>query len=80
VRYLSFRQPQRHGVSTLRRNRVGKMKKRSAILPVSTILDARRQPRFSIEVDIKIDSRTCGMLKGHTVDISESGIAAHAEN
>jgi hypothetical protein len=48
----------------------------SAILRVPTILDARRQPRFRIEVDIKIDSRTCGMLKGHTVDISESGVAA----
>jgi hypothetical protein len=53
-----------------------KEEKRSAILPVPTILDARRQPRFRIEVDIKIDSRTCGMLEGHTVDISESGIAA----
>jgi hypothetical protein len=38
--------------------------------------DDRRQPRFKIEVDIKINSRTCGMLKGRTVDISESGIAA----
>ena len=38
--------------------------------------DLRRQPRFKIEVDISIKSRTCGMLKGRTVDISESGIAA----
>jgi len=38
--------------------------------------DARRQPRFKIEVDITINSRTCGRLKGHTVDISESGISA----
>jgi hypothetical protein len=38
--------------------------------------DARRQPRFKIEVDITVISRTCGVLKGHTVDISESGIAA----
>jgi PilZ domain len=36
----------------------------------------RRQARFKIEVDIRIKSRTCGMLKGRTVDISESGIAA----
>ena len=45
----------------------------SAGAPLRT--DARRQPRFPIEVDITINSRTCGVLKGHTVDISESGIA-----
>jgi hypothetical protein len=38
--------------------------------------DLRRQPRFKIEVDIRIRSRTCGLLKGRTVDISEFGIAA----
>jgi len=43
---------------------------------VRGIVDARRQPRFKIEVDISINSRTCGMLKGQTVDISESGISA----
>jgi hypothetical protein len=39
-------------------------------------VDARIQPRFKLTVDIKINSRTCGLLKGRTVDISESGIAA----
>jgi hypothetical protein len=39
-------------------------------------VDARRQPRFKVEVDISINSRTSGALKGHTVDISESGISA----
>src|SRR6202035_3276709 len=29
-----------------------------------------------MESDITINSRTCGVLKGRTVDISESGIAA----
>jgi hypothetical protein len=38
--------------------------------------DARRQPRFKIEVEIRIKTRTCGLLTGHTVDISESGISA----
>jgi PilZ domain len=38
--------------------------------------DARRQPRFKLGVDIRIDSKTCGVLKGYTVDISESGISA----
>ena len=37
---------------------------------------ARGQRRFKIEVDITINSRTCGVLKGYTVDMSESGIAA----
>jgi len=40
------------------------------------ILDARRRPRFKMEVDITVHSRTCGVLTGHTADISESGIAA----
>ena len=44
--------------------------------PVREIVDARRQPRFKIAVDISINSRTCGLLTGHTVDISESGISA----
>jgi len=39
-------------------------------------LDKRRQPRFKIEVKITVNSRSCGRLKGHTVDISESGISA----
>lgn len=42
---------------------------------VLAVADARRQPRFKFEVDIRISSRTCGLLKGRTVDISESGIA-----
>jgi hypothetical protein len=42
---------------------------------IRTPLDDRRHPRFKLEVDIGIYSRTCGMLKGRTVNISESGIA-----
>lgn len=46
--------------------------------PVVTPLrtDARRRPRFKLEVEITIKSRTCGVLNGRTVDISETGIAA----
>lgn len=36
----------------------------------------RAQPRFKLKVDIGVNSRTSGELKGHTVDISESGISA----
>lgn len=39
-------------------------------------VEARRHARYKIEVNININSKTCGMLKGHTVDISESGISA----
>lgn len=48
----------------------------SAVISPQTIADARRKPRFKFEVDITITSRTSGELKGRTVDISESGIAA----
>ena len=47
-----------------------------AVAALRTIADARRQPRFKFEVDIRVKSRICGLLKGRTVDISESGIAA----
>jgi hypothetical protein len=44
--------------------------------PVRWNADARCHPRFRLQVDITIHSRTSGVLKGYTVDISESGISA----
>jgi hypothetical protein len=44
--------------------------------PDRVLIDKRHQPRFKLEVKIVVNSRTCGMLKGQTVDISESGISA----
>jgi hypothetical protein len=44
--------------------------------PGCRIPENRHQPRFKFDVDVKIDSKTSGVLKGHTVDISESGISA----
>ena len=38
--------------------------------------DARREPRFKLKAEIRIHSRTCGMLSGYTVDLSESGVSA----
>lgn len=38
--------------------------------------DERRQPRFKIKVGIQVSSKTCGLLNGQTVDLSESGISA----
>ncbi len=49
---------------------------RPASEPVADLIERRAQPRFRLEVDISVQSRTCGLLKGHTVDISESGISA----
>jgi hypothetical protein len=39
-------------------------------------LEKRSLPRYKLEVEIKITSHTRGVLKGYTVDISESGISA----
>jgi hypothetical protein len=47
-----------------------------ALSRVRDIPDARRQPRFKLDADIRIKSKTCGVLVGRTVDISESGISA----
>jgi PilZ domain-containing protein len=48
----------------------------SATSPARDTPDARRQPRFRLEVDITINTKTCGVVKGTTVDISESGVSA----
>jgi len=47
----------------------------SPTMTPSTV-DTRLRPRFKLKVDIRIHSRTCGVLKGRTVDISESAIPA----
>jgi hypothetical protein len=39
-------------------------------------VDLRRHPRFKLEVDIRVYSREVPVVRGHTVDISESGISA----
>lgn len=39
-------------------------------------MDARRLPRFKLEVDIRVYPRDCPVVRGHTVDVSESGISA----
>jgi hypothetical protein len=46
------------------------------IRPAKPLFDARRCPRFKLEVDICVLPRTGEMVKGHSVDISESGISA----
>jgi len=38
--------------------------------------ESRIHPRFALQVDIGVYCRRTGLLKGHTADISESGISA----
>jgi hypothetical protein len=39
-------------------------------------MDARRHPRYRLETEICIYPRNVPVIRGHTVDISESGISA----
>lgn len=41
-----------------------------------SLVDARRHPRYQLENDIRIYPRNSAVVRGHTVDISESGISA----
>ncbi len=40
------------------------------------IVEARRHPRFKLEVEVRVYPRGCPVVRGHTVDLSESGISA----
>jgi hypothetical protein len=40
------------------------------------MVEARRHRRFKLEVGICVYPRDCPVVRGHTVDISESGISA----
>lgn len=51
-------------------------KEQPAAVVLCDTRDARRHPRFKLAVAVSIHSRTSGVLKGDTVDISESGLAA----
>ena len=52
-----------------RQNQIGNV-------PASRLMDARYHPRFEVDVEIKVFSRTGGLLSGRTVDIGEGGISA----
>ncbi len=39
-------------------------------------VEARRHPRFKLEVSVRVYPRDCPVVRGDTVDISESGISA----
>ncbi len=38
------------------------------------LVDARRHPRFSLDVGVCVYPRGTSVVRGHTVDISESGV------
>jgi hypothetical protein len=38
--------------------------------------DARRHQRFKLEASVRVYARDCSVVRGDTVDISESGISA----
>lgn len=40
------------------------------------LLDARRHPRYKLDIEIRVYPRNSEVVRGHTVDISESGISA----
>jgi PilZ domain-containing protein len=58
--------------------RKARLKAQDQIPPrtIQEIVDARRSPRFPLQIDITVYSRTTGVMIGRTVDISESGISA----
>lgn len=39
-------------------------------------MDARRHPRYKLEVDVRVYPRNSQVVRGHSVDISEMGISA----
>ncbi len=43
---------------------------------IGQFVDARRHPRFKLAIDIRVYPRNASVVRGHTVDISESGISA----
>lgn len=40
------------------------------------LVDARQHRRFKLDIDVKIYSRTSGLVMGRIVDVSEAGLAA----
>jgi c-di-GMP-binding flagellar brake protein YcgR len=39
-------------------------------------MEARRHPRYKLEIDVRVYPRNAAVVRGHSVDISESGISA----
>jgi hypothetical protein len=52
------------------------LERRISIDEMQAQADARRHPRFKLEVEIGVFPRNSPVVRGHSVDISESGISA----
>jgi hypothetical protein len=39
-------------------------------------VEARRHPRFKLDVEVRVYPRNSPVVRGHTVDISDSGVSA----
>ena len=44
--------------------------------PSRGIVDARRHPRYKFETEIRVYPRNSVVVRGHSLDLSESGISA----
>ncbi len=44
--------------------------------PAQDFVEARRHPRYRLQVDIRVYARNTSVVRGYTVDISERGISA----
>jgi PilZ domain len=44
--------------------------------PSPVVVEMRRRPRFPLQAEIHVHSRSAGRLQGHTLDISETGVSA----
>ena len=40
------------------------------------MIEARRHPRYRLEIDVRVYPRNVQVVRGHSVDISESGMSA----
>jgi c-di-GMP-binding flagellar brake protein YcgR len=47
---------------------------------IQPYVESRRHPRYEIDVDISIYPRNASVVRGHTVDLSESGVSAMLRN
>jgi hypothetical protein len=44
--------------------------------PPREFVEARRHPRYKLEIDVRVYPRNASVVRGHSVDISESGLSA----
>ena len=47
---------------------------------IQEFVEARRHPRFKLDVNVCVYPRNASVVRGHTVDISESGVSAMLRN